>query len=67
MERSVTHKLVYGPQLPYGPYNILWVTSQFINCHMALSAMNYLLNIISRPKVTIFTLRSKTKKPKVAF
>ena len=27
-----------------GPYNILWVSSWSINCHMALSAMNYLLN-----------------------
>ena len=24
-----------------GPYNILWVTFRSINCHMALSAMNY--------------------------
>ena len=45
MERSVTHKIVYGPQLRFGPYNILWVTSRSINCHMVLSAMNYLLNI----------------------
>ena len=45
MDRSVTHKIVYGPQLCFGPYNILWVTSRFINYHMALSAMNYLLNI----------------------
>jgi hypothetical protein len=29
MDRSVTHKIVYGPQLPFGPY----------------SAMNYLINI----------------------
>jgi hypothetical protein len=45
MDRSVTHKIVYGPQLRFGPYNILWVTSRSINCHMALSAMKYLLNI----------------------
>ena len=44
MDRSVTHKIVYGPQLRFGPYNILWVTSRSINCHMALSAMNYLIN-----------------------
>jgi hypothetical protein len=44
MDRSVTHKIVYGPQLRFGPYNILWVTFRSINCHMALSAMNYLLN-----------------------
>jgi hypothetical protein len=46
MDRSVTHKIVYGPQLRFGPYNILWVTDRSINCHMALSAMNYLLIII---------------------
>jgi hypothetical protein len=40
-----THKIVYGPQLRFGPYNILWVTSRSINYHMARSAMNYLLNI----------------------
>jgi hypothetical protein len=46
MDRSATHKIVYGPQLRFGPYNILWVTSRSINCHMALSAMNYLIDII---------------------
>ena len=46
MNRSVTHKIVYEPQLRSSPYNILWVTSRSINCHMALSTMNYLLNII---------------------
>ena len=30
----------------FGPYNILWVTSRSINCHMTLSAMNYLLIIV---------------------
>ena len=45
MDRSVTHKIVYEPQLRFGPYNILWVTSRSINCHMALIAMNYLINI----------------------
>ena len=45
MDRSVTHKIVYGPQLRFGPYNILWVTSRSINYHMALNAMNYLINI----------------------
>ena len=48
MNRSVTHKIVYGPQLRFGPYIILWVTSRSINCHMALSAMNYLLIINSQ-------------------
>jgi hypothetical protein len=47
MDWDVTHKLVYGPQLRFGPYNILWVTSQSISCHMTLSAMNYLLNIMA--------------------
>jgi hypothetical protein len=42
---SVTHKIVYGPQLRFGSYNIVWVTSRSINCHMALSAMNYLLTV----------------------
>ena len=46
MDRYVTHKIVYGPRLRFGPYNILWMTSQSINCHMTLSAMNYLLNIL---------------------
>jgi len=46
MNQSVNHKIVYGHQLRFGPYNILWVTSRFINCHMALSAMNYLLTVI---------------------
>jgi hypothetical protein len=45
VDRSVTRKIVYGSQLRFGPYNILWVTSRSINCHMALSAMNYLINI----------------------
>ena len=44
MDQSVTHKIVYGSQLRFGPYNILWVTSRSINYHMALSAMNLLLN-----------------------
>ena len=46
IDRSVTHKIVYGPQFRLGPYYMLRVTSQLINCHMALSAMNYLINII---------------------
>jgi len=44
MGRYVAHKILYGPQLRFGPYNILLVTSRSINCHMAFSAMNYLLN-----------------------
>jgi len=46
MDRSVTHKIVYGPQLCFGAYNILWVTSRSINYHMALSAMNYLISFV---------------------
>ena len=49
---SFTHKIVYEPQLRFGPYNILWVTSRSINCHMALSAMNYLINILMVRKWT---------------
>ena len=45
MDRSVTREIVYGPQLQFRPYNILWVTSRSINYHIILSAMNYLLNI----------------------
>ena len=32
--------------LRFGPYNILGVTDLSINCHMTLSAMHYLLNVI---------------------
>ena len=46
MVRPDTYKIVYRPQLRFGSYNILWVTSRSINCtDMTLSAMNYLLNI----------------------
>ena len=30
-----THKIVYGPQLRFGPYTILWVTDRSINCHLS--------------------------------
>jgi len=46
MNRSVTLNIVYGSQLRFGSCNILWVTSRSIYCHIAFSAMNYLLNII---------------------
>ena len=36
-----------GIQFRFCPYNILGVTDRSINCHMALSAMNYLYNILS--------------------
>ena len=45
MNWSVTHKILYGPQLRFGPYYNLWVTDRSTNCHMALSTMNYLYNI----------------------
>ena len=28
MDRDVTHKILYGPQLRFGPYTILWVTDR---------------------------------------
>jgi hypothetical protein len=40
------YNITNSSQLRFGPYNILWVTSWSINCHMALSTMNYLLNIV---------------------
>ena len=43
MDRDVTHKIVYGRKRSWGPYTILWVTDWSINCHLARSAMNYLL------------------------
>jgi len=36
--------LSYGLQLRFGPYNELGVTNRSINCHLTLSAMNYLYN-----------------------
>jgi len=61
MDRSVTHKIVYGPQLRFGPYTILWVTSRSINCHMALSAMNYLINVVwSTPRMGFSSLENIT-------
>jgi hypothetical protein len=43
MDRDVTHKILYGPKRSWGPYTILWVTDRSINCHLARSAINYLL------------------------
>ena len=34
---------IIWPKRSWGPYTILWVTDRYINCHMARSAMNYLL------------------------
>jgi hypothetical protein len=43
MDRDVTHKILYEPKRSWGSYTILWVTDRSINCHLARSAMNYLL------------------------
>ena len=43
MDWDVTLKILYGPKRSWGPYPILWVTDRSINCHLARSAMNYLL------------------------
>ena len=43
MDRDVTHKILCEPKRSWGPYTILWVTDRSINCHLARSAMNYLL------------------------
>ena len=39
-------KVLQSEDNRFDPYNILWVTSPSIKCHMDLSAMNYLLNIL---------------------
>jgi len=36
--------MVYSLQLRFGPYTILAWTAQYVNCHIALKAMFYLLN-----------------------
>jgi hypothetical protein len=46
MDRSITKKILYEPQLRFGPYNIFLVTDRCIYCHMTLSAMNYLCYLI---------------------
>ena len=46
MDRSVTPKMLYGPQLRFGLYNILGVTDRLTNCHMTLSAMRCLLIMV---------------------
>jgi hypothetical protein len=43
MDRDVTHKIWYGTKRSWCPYTILWVTDWSISCHLARSAMNYLL------------------------
>jgi len=44
---SVQARTVYTVQLRFGPYTILGWTAQSVNCHIALKAMFYLLNIPS--------------------
>jgi len=41
---SVQARTVYSPQLRFGPYTILAWTAHFVNLHIALKAMFYLLN-----------------------
>jgi hypothetical protein len=43
MDRDVTFKILYVPKRSWGSYTILWMTDRSINCHLARSAMNYLL------------------------
>jgi hypothetical protein len=43
MDRDVTHKILYRPKRSWGPYTILWMTNQSINCHLVRNAMHYLL------------------------
>ena len=50
-------RTVYGPQLHYGPYTVLAWIDQFVNCHIALIAMFYLLNINVNFVLAITTLR----------
>jgi hypothetical protein len=40
---GLTHKILYGPKRSWGPHSILWVIDRSINCHLARSAVNYLL------------------------
>jgi hypothetical protein len=41
--RGCHPQIWYGPKRSWVPYIILWVTDRSINCHLARSAMNYLL------------------------
>jgi len=43
----VQARTVYSPQLRLRPYTILAWTAQYVNCHIALKAMFYLLNTIN--------------------
>ena len=48
MEQSVTPKILYGPQLYFGAYNILGMTDRSKNCHITLNAMNCLYIIMCK-------------------
>ena len=75
MDRNVTHKILYGPKRSWGPYTILCVTDRSINCHLARSAMNYLLyytiiaiihpNLSDDMPFVILYLRQKTSSDKI--
>jgi hypothetical protein len=43
----VTDRFIYCHMTSFGPYNIFLVTDLSIYCHMTLSAMNYLLYMLS--------------------
>jgi hypothetical protein len=43
MGRSVTPKILHRTKRSWGSYDILGVTDRSINCHLAKSAMHYLL------------------------
>ena len=38
---SVQARTEYGPQIHFGPYTILALTAQSVNCHIALKTMFY--------------------------
>jgi hypothetical protein len=64
MDRDVTLNILYGP------YTILWVTDRSINCHLARSAMDYILhsihvNLSDDVFLLIVYLRQKTSSDKI--
>jgi hypothetical protein len=70
MDRDVTHKILFGRKRNWSPYTILWVTDRSMNCHLARSAMNYLLyytqymQICQTTFFVIVYLRRKTSSEK---
>ena len=73
IDQDVTHKILYGPEGSWCPYTIQWVTVRSINCHLARSAMNYLLyytqyytcKSVRRHVFVIVYLRQKTSSDKI--